>query len=122
MDDDQQPQSPNEPEWREPDWLHEFQEMANRELGEGSACDQVHPVIEKWYQQLMQKEPPESRDAVMQAMSCLSTEILYNSPQDVLDAVLEHVNEDTLATWIEYVLMIGRAFEISLSKGELDDL
>jgi len=120
--DDQQPETPNEPEWREPEWLHEFQEMANRELGEGSACDQVHPVIEKWYQQLMQQEPPQSRDAVLQAMSCLSTEILYNSPQDVLDAVLEHVSEDTLATWIEYVLMIGRAFEISLSKGELDDL
>jgi len=106
----------------EPDWLDEFRELANRELAEGSSCEQVHPVVERWYRNLMQNEPPPSRDSVLQAMACLSTEILYDAPDDVLDAVLEHVDEEALAGWIEYVLMVGRAFEISLRNGDLDDL
>jgi hypothetical protein len=106
----------------EPNWLDEFEDMANRELGDGSACEQVHPIVEKWYNDLLEGEPPASRDSVIQAMSCLSTEILYDSPEDMLEAVLKHVSEDDLAGFIEYVLMVGRAFEISLQKGELDDL
>lgn len=106
----------------EPDWLDEFQDLANRELSEGSSCEQVHPVVERWYRGLMQSEPPSSRDSVLQAMACLSTEILYDAPEDVLDSVLEHIDEEALAGWIEYVLMVGRAFEIALQKGELDDL
>ncbi len=106
----------------EPDWLDEFEDMANKELGDGSACEQVHPIVEKWYNELLEGEPPASRDSVIQAMSCLSTEILYDSPEDVLEAVLKHVSEDDLAGFIEYVLMVGRAFEIALQSGELDDL
>lgn len=106
----------------EPDWLDEFQDLANRELADGSSCDQVHPVIERWYRNLMENEPPTSRDSVLQAMACLSTEILYDSPEDVLESVLEHIDEEALVGWIEYVLMVGRAFEASLHKGELDDL
>lgn len=107
---------------KEPDWLDEFQDLANRELPEGSACEQVHPIVERWYHQLMRHEPPDSRDSVLQAMSCLSTEILSDAPGDVLDEVLKHVDEEALASWVEYVLMIGRAFEASLRAGELDDL
>jgi hypothetical protein len=114
--DDRQPPSDD------PEWLDEFQELADQTLGDGSSCEQVHPIVERWYEKLMQREPPESRDAVLQAMACLSTEILYNTPDDVLEAVLEHVSEDALAGWIEFVLMVGRAFESSLRNGELDDL
>jgi hypothetical protein len=106
----------------DPEWLDEFQELADQQLGDGSSCEQVHPIIERWYDNLMQNDPPESRDAVMQAMACLSTEILYNTPDNVLEAVLEHVSEDELASWIEFVLMVGRAFEVSLRSGDLDDL
>ncbi len=112
-----QPSSPQDPKW-----LDEFEDLANRELADGSSCEQVHPVVEKWYHQLMQHEPPASRDAVMQAMACLSTEILYDAPQEVLEEVLKHVDEDALASWIEYMLMIGRAFEVALHNGDLDDL
>ena len=114
---DQSPSSPQDPKW-----LDEFEDLANRELADGSSCEQVHPVVEKWYRQLMQREPPASRDAVMQAMACLSTEILYDAPPDLLEEVLKHVDEDALASWIEYVLMIGRAFEVALHTGDLDDL
>lgn len=106
----------------DPEWLDEFQELADQQLGDGSSCEQVHPIVERWYEKTMQSEPPESRDAVMQAMACLTTEILYNTPDNVLEAVLEHVSEDELAGWIEFVLMVGRAFESSLRSGELDDL
>lgn len=106
----------------EPDWLDEFRELADRELGEGSSCEQVHPIVENWYQGLLTTEPPLSRDSVLQAMACLSTEILYDAPEELVEEVLKHVDEDTMAGWIEYILMIGRAFEIALQKGELDDL
>lgn len=106
----------------DPGWLDEFEDLANRELDEGSSCDQVHPIVEKWFQRLMEGEPPESRDSVMQAMACLSTEILYNSPDDLVEALTENMSEDDLATWIEHILLIGRAFENALHNGDLDDL
>ncbi len=110
-------QTPNQP-----DWLDDFEELANRELADGSSCEQVHPIIERWYRQLMHREAPASRDSVLQAMACLSTEILYDAPEEVLEEVLKHVDEDALTSWIEYVLMIGRAFEGALHSGDLDDL
>jgi hypothetical protein len=82
----------------------------------------VHPVVERWYHRLMEQEPPTSRDSVLQAMACLSTEILYDAPDELVEEVLKHLDEDTLAGWIEYILMIGRAFEIALRSGDLDDL
>lgn len=106
----------------EPNWLDEFRDLANRELGEGSSCEQVHPIVERWYEGLLKNEPPKSRDSVLQAMACLSTEILYDAPEELVDEVLKLVDEDTMAGWIEYILMIGRAFEIALQKGDLDDL
>ncbi|HVU11512.1 MAG TPA: hypothetical protein VHD90_09550 [Phototrophicaceae bacterium] len=107
---------------QEPDWLDDFEDLANRELADGSSCEQVHPIVERWYRQLMQREPPASRDSVLQALACLSTEVLYDSPEDIRREILKHVDEDSFARWIEYVLMIGRSFEIALRSGDLDDL
>jgi hypothetical protein len=106
----------------DPRWLDEFEDLANRQLEDGSSCDQVHPVVERWFDDLMQSEPPASRPSVAQAMACLSTEILNRSPEDLMDSLLQHVDEDELAAWVEHVLLVGRAFEISLRKGDLDDL
>ncbi len=106
----------------EPEWLDEFEDLANRQLDEGSSCEQVHPIIERWFSKLIQGDPPESRDSVMQAMACLATEILNNSPEYLTEPVVDEVGEDELAVWIEQILLIGRAFEIALRKGEFDDL
>ena len=106
----------------DPHWLDEFEDLANQQLDDGSACEQVHPVVERWFNKLMQGEPPESRPSIDQAMACLSTEILYNSPDDLVETLLRHIDEDDLAIWIEHILLVGRAFEISLQKGDLDDL
>ncbi|MBI5666951.1 MAG: hypothetical protein HZC41_03015 [Chloroflexi bacterium] len=106
----------------DPKWLDEFEDLANRELDEGSSCEQIHPIIERWFQRLMEGEPPQSRDSVMQAMACLSTEVLYNSPDDLIESLMANMSEDDLATWIEHILLVGRAFEIALRNGELDDL
>jgi hypothetical protein len=112
-----QSSSPNDPHW-----LDEFEDLANRQLEDGASCEQVHPVVERWFHELMEGEPPESRPSVEQAMACLSTEVLYNSPDDLVDSLLEHMDEEELATWIQQILLIGRAFEISLRSGGLDDL
>lgn len=114
--------TPENPDGNGPGWLDEFEDMANNELTEGSACEQVHPIVEKWYSGLLEGDPPASRDAVLQAMACLSTEILYDTPEDVLNGLMDHFSEEELAGMIEYILMVGRAFEISLRGGELDDL
>lgn len=110
-------QSPNDP-----GWLDEFEELANDQLDDGSSCEQVHPIVEEWFQKLIQGDPPASRDSVMQAMACLATEILNNSPEYLVEPIVDEVGEDELAVWIEQILLIGRAFEIALRKGELDDL
>ncbi len=106
----------------DPRWLDEFEELANRKLKDGSSCEQVHPIIEHWFHQLLEGEPPASRDSVVQAMACLSTEVLYNTPDDILNPLLEHIGEDQMVTWIEHILLVGRAFEIALRTGDLDDL
>jgi hypothetical protein len=113
----EQPNSPNDP-----NWLDEFEEMANQRLEHGSSCEQVHPIVERWYTELMQGEPPESRDSVQQAMACLTSEILSDTPDEMIEGMLEVVGEDELAGWIEYILLVGRAFEMSLRDGKLDDL
>ncbi len=105
-----------------PDWLTPFEDIANQQLGHGSSCEQVHPIIERWFNKLMESTPPESRDSVMQATSCLSTEVLYSSPDYLIEAMLEYASEDEIALWIEQILLVGRALEISLRNGELDDL
>jgi hypothetical protein len=106
----------------DPRWLDEFEDLANQELEDGSSCEQVHPVVEKWFTKLMDGEPPESRPSVMQAMACLSTEVLNNLPDEMVDGLLDYMEEDDLALWVEHILLIGRAFEISLRSGDLDDL
>jgi hypothetical protein len=109
----------------DPNWLDEFQDLANRELGEldeAASCEQVHPVVARWYEDLMQGEPPESRASIAQAMACLSTEIMNQIPDDAYEDLMESMDEEEVAAWIEYVLMIGRAFESALRKGDFDDI
>jgi hypothetical protein len=106
----------------EPDWMDEIEDLANQQLGHGSACEQVHPIVERWFRKLMEHDPPQSRDSVEQAMACLSTEIMDDLPDELYDGLMEGIEDDELALLIEHVLRIGRAFEASLRTGELDDL
>ena len=105
-----------------PDWLRPIEDLANEQLGEGSACDQVHPIVARWFEGLMQGEPPLSRDAVQQAVSCLATEVYYSTPEEVAEALENALEEEDIILWVEQILLIGRAFESGLRKGELDDL
>jgi hypothetical protein len=111
---------------QQPDWLDEIERLANDRLGDGSdgsACKQIHPIVERWYAQLMDSDPPGSRDAVLQAVACLSTEILLDMPEEVFEALLaENIDQLDVAYWIQEILMIGRAFQIALDRGDLDDL
>lgn len=106
----------------EPEWLDEFRELADRELGSGSSCEQVHPIVQRWYERLLEQEPPPARDSVLQAIACLSSEILADAPPDLFEKDTDKVDDDQLAGWVEYILMVGRAFELALHNGELDDL
>jgi hypothetical protein len=58
----------------------------------------------------------------MQALSCLATEVLYSSDDNLVSPLMESADEDEVAMWIEQILLVGRAFEIALRNGELDDL
>lgn len=122
---DTNPSPQNDPQ-EDPKWLDELQDLANRVLGadeNGSACEQVHPIIAEWYDKTLEQDPPQSRPAVWQAMSCLATEILIDAEADeVLAPLLDAVDEDHLAMWIETILLIGRSMEQSLNNGDLDDI
>ncbi len=110
----------------EPDWLDEFQDLANRMLGEdtdGSACEQVHPIVARWYDKVLQGEPPESRPSVWQAISCLATEVMADMEGDeAVSALFDHVDEEEIGLLVEHILLVGRMFEIALREGDLDDL
>ncbi len=105
-----------------PDWLNAYEELANDQLEDGSSCEQVHPVVAQWFTKLMAGDPPESRDSVVQAVSCLATEVMMSSPDNLMESLLQNATEDEVAIWVEQILLIGRAFEISLHNGDLDDL
>jgi hypothetical protein len=106
----------------EPDWLDPFEQLANDELAQGSSCDQVHPIVERWFRALMDGDPPADRESVAQATACLATEVLYSAPDNLLPLLQEQISADDLAVWVEQILLVGRAFEIALRSGELDDL
>jgi hypothetical protein len=114
--------SDQSPQNESPDWLNAYEDLANDQLAHGSSCRQIHPIIETWFSKLMDGDPPASRDSVVQAISCLATEVLYSSPESVIEPMLKEIGEDDLAIWIEQILLIGRSFEIALREGELDDL
>ena len=109
---------------KSPDWLDDFEQLADRILGQQStsSCDQVHPIIKRWYDEKMQNEPPSSRASVVQAISCLATEIVNDMPEVIYQAMEEHLDDDDVALWVQEVLLIGRALERGLQAGELDDL
>jgi hypothetical protein len=114
---------PNKDDTGKLEWLEEFENLANLELTEGSACAQVHPIVERWLDGLLENDPPESRDAVWQAMSCLSTEVLFKlTPDNILEVLERDFEEEEVMTWLESVVLIGRAFQLALDNGELDDL
>lgn len=123
-------QNPSDnPNSEDPKWMDEIQELANKMLGvpeNGSACEQVHPLIARWYDDTLMKmdeEPLEDRPAVWQAVSCLATEIMLDAEFDEsLEPLFEMIDEDMLGMWIEQILLIGRAMEASLRDGDLDDL
>lgn len=117
MDNETQP-----PEDRKPQWWDEFEELADQELEAGASCEQVHPIISRWFEQLLTAEPLASRPSIDQAAACLTTEILNSAPEEMIDQLLQIVDEDEVAQFIEQVLYIGRAFERALHNGELDDL
>jgi hypothetical protein len=111
-----------QPSSHEPEWLQPIEDLANEQLGTGSSCEQVHPVVARWFEKLMNSDPPESRDSVVQATACLATEVLLSSPDELIGPLMEQLDEDDVALWIEQILLVGRAFEIALRSGELDDL
>ncbi|MBZ0299345.1 MAG: hypothetical protein K8J31_06385, partial [Anaerolineae bacterium] len=99
------------PSSNDPEWLRHIEELANAQLGTGSSCEQVHPIVARWFEQLMDSDPPESRDSVAQAISCLATEVMFSSPEQLIDPLLDQVEEDDVALWVEQILLVGRAFE-----------
>ena len=105
-----------------PDWLNPYEDMANEQLEDGSSCEQVHPIVAEWFTKLMAGDPPESRGSVIQAVSCLATEVMFSSPDNLMEPLLQNATEDEIAIWIEQILLIGRALEIALHNGDLDDL
>ena len=105
-----------------PEWLEEFEELANSQLTDGSACDQVHPIIATWYNEIMAGDPPQSRDAVWQALYCLTTEVMNDIPESVVVALADSEVQEDLADWVTELLLVGRAFQLALDSGRLDDL
>lgn len=106
------------------EWLDEIEMLADVVLSqqETSACEQVHPIVERWYKQTLQGEPPSARDSIMQAMVCLVTEIMADMPDEIFDVLSANFEEEEVALWLQEILLIGRAFEHSLQHGEFDDL
>jgi len=109
-------------ESNQPNWLDEFEDLANEQLEEGSSCEEIHPIVAAWYEEVMAGEPPASRDSVLQAMHCLTTEAMNDMPQAVTEVLSGRDLDDELAEWVTELLLVGRAFQIALENGRLDDL
>ena len=111
-----------DPEDNDLSWLNEFEEMADEELGDGSACEQIHPIVEEWLREWLESDIPTPRSSVSQAVACLATEIINNTPENILNTLMEHCEEEEVLQWIQGILVTGQAFQTALSSGRLDDL
>jgi hypothetical protein len=103
-------------------WLDEFADLADNTLGEGSACDQIHPIVERWLYEWLDSDMPTPRSSVSQALACLATEVLNNAPERIANTLTENCDEDDVLQWIQAVLITGQAFQSALDTGQLDDL
>ena len=103
-------------------WLNDFEEMADEKLGDGSACEQIHPIVEHWLDEWLESEVPAPRSAVAQALACLATEVLNIMPESIVEALLAQCDEDEIYEWVQSILITGGAFQAALNSGRLDDL
>jgi hypothetical protein len=103
-------------------WWDDFAEMADEKLGDGSACQQIHPVVEKWFHEWLNSDIPAPRSAIAQATACLATEVLNDAPESIINVLTEHCDEETVYQWVQNILATGQAFQMSLDNGRLDDL
>ncbi|NJL93564.1 MAG: hypothetical protein HC915_07455 [Anaerolineae bacterium] len=106
------------------DWLEDLDRLAEEILSQQttSACDQIHPIIQKWYLDTLDGDPPYARPSEMQALACLTTEIMSDMPEALFEVMSKHLDEDEVALWVHEILTLGRAFEQAVRKGDLDDL
>ena len=111
-----------DPEDDDLNWLTEFEEMADETLGDGSACEQIHPIVEQWLQEWLSSEMPTPRSSVSQAVACLATEVINNAPEEIMNTLMEHCEEEDILQWIQGIVVIGQAFQTALNNGRLDDL
>lgn len=103
-------------------WLNEFEDMADRRLGNGSACEQIHPIVEHWLDEWLDSEMEPPRSSVSQALACLATEVISNTPDHILNVLMEHCDEEDISQWVQGILITGQAFQDALTNGRLDDL
>ncbi|MGV2438004.1 MAG UNVERIFIED_CONTAM: hypothetical protein LVT10_26565 [Anaerolineae bacterium] len=110
----------------DPDWMETLDDYANDQLSDlemDTSCDQIHPIIANWYRETLEQAPPPASSAVWQAVACLTTEIIQGMQEDEeLAGVMNEESIAPLALWIEDIITLGRAFEIALRTGRLDDL
>lgn len=107
-----------------PNWLEEFEQLAEEVLGEQeiSPCHQIHPVVSEWYDETYLDEGLDLRPSVMQALACLVTEVMADMPEEIFTVLSQNLDEEEVAVWLHEVLLVGRAFEQALNSGRLDDL
>lgn len=65
---------------------------------------------------------PEARDSVWQALQCLTTEVLNDIPLSLVEVLSSKELDEDLADWVTEILLVGRAFQMALNSGRLDDL
>ncbi len=106
------------------EWLEEFERLAEEVLSqqETSAYDQIYPIVKTWYEETLNTDFPASREAVIEAVACLTSEVFADMPDSIFDALVDSADEEEVAIWLFEVLMLGRAFEQALRNGRLDDL
>lgn len=117
---------PHSPLPDDPDWMGSLDDYANDQLSDleaNTSCEQIHPIIADWYRETLEKAPPAASSAVWQALSCLATEIIQDMQEDEeLEGVIDLDTIEPLSLWIEDILTLGRALEVALRNGRLDDL
>lgn len=106
------------------EWLEEFEHLAERILGQttSTATRDIHTYIKQWYEETMLGDFPSAPENVMQALTYLTNEILYDMPESIFKVVAPALDEDEVAVWLLEILILGRAFERAFQAGHFDNL
>lgn len=110
------------PHRKELSWLEEYERLAEAILGDQDTrtSKDIHPIVKAWYEETLNTDAfVPSTQLTLQALACLTTEVMTDMPDNIFHQLFFQVEEEEIIRWVQEILILGRTFEHALKTGQL---